>query len=74
MQTELRAWTIKDSLELYNVSGWGRDFFSINDAGHVQVTGYGSDATRCKVGSWGPNGTAQQVSVRCFTPAGTPAE
>ncbi len=38
MQTELRAWTIKDSLELYNVSGWGRDFFSINEAGNVTVT------------------------------------
>jgi arginine decarboxylase len=38
LQTELRAWTVKDSLELYNVTGWGRDFFSINDAGHVQVT------------------------------------
>ena len=37
MQTELRAWTIKDSLELYNVHGWGRDFFSINEAGHVEV-------------------------------------
>ena len=42
MQTELRAWTIKDSLELYNVSGWGRDFFSINEAGHVQVTPAGA--------------------------------
>src|SRR3954467_4712254 len=38
LQTELRAWTIKDALELYNVNGWGRDFFGINDAGHVQVT------------------------------------
>jgi arginine decarboxylase len=38
LQTELRAWTIKDSHELYNVGGWGKDFFSINDAGHVQVT------------------------------------
>ncbi len=38
MQTELRAWTIKDSLELYNVSGWGRGFFSINEAGNVTVT------------------------------------
>ncbi|PYQ37732.1 MAG: arginine decarboxylase, partial [Acidobacteria bacterium] len=42
MQTELRAWTVKDSLELYNVSGWGRDFFSINEAGHVQVTPAGA--------------------------------
>jgi arginine decarboxylase len=38
LQTELRAWTIKDSTELYNVSGWGRDFFAINEAGNVEVT------------------------------------
>ena len=38
MQTELRAWTIKDSIELYNVGGWGRDFFTINEAGNVEVT------------------------------------
>ncbi len=38
MQTELRAWTVKDSIELYNVGGWGRDFFSINEAGNVAVT------------------------------------
>jgi arginine decarboxylase len=37
-KTELRAWTVKDSIELYNVTGWGRDFFTINDAGHVEVT------------------------------------
>ena len=37
MQTDLRAWTVKDSIELYNVNGWGRDFFSINDAGNVEV-------------------------------------
>ncbi len=46
MQTELRAWTIKDSLELYNVNGWGRDFFSINDLGHVEVTPAGPGSTR----------------------------
>ncbi len=38
VQTELRAWTVKDSSVLYNVDGWGRDFFSINEAGHVEVT------------------------------------
>jgi arginine decarboxylase len=38
LQTDLRAWTVKDSTELYNVNGWGRGFFSINDAGNVQVT------------------------------------
>jgi arginine decarboxylase len=38
LQTDLRAWTVKDALELYNVHGWGGDFFTINAAGHVQVT------------------------------------
>jgi arginine decarboxylase len=46
LQTELRAWTVKDSLELYNVTGWGRDFFSINDAGHVEVTPAGPTSAR----------------------------
>jgi arginine decarboxylase len=38
LQTELRAWTINDSTELYNVNGWGKDFFRINEAGNVEVT------------------------------------
>ncbi len=46
MQTELRAWTVKDSLELYNVNGWGRPFFSINEAGHVEVTPAGAGGPR----------------------------
>jgi arginine decarboxylase len=37
LQNELRAWTVGDSIELYNVGGWGADFFSINDAGNVSV-------------------------------------
>ena len=44
MQTELRAWTTKDAIELYNVDGWGHGFFSINDAGNVQVTPAGPDS------------------------------
>ena len=40
MQTELRAWTVQDSMELYNIGGWGKDFFSVNDAGNVEVTCY----------------------------------
>lgn len=46
MQTDLRAWTVKDSADLYNVGGWGRDFFSINEAGHVEVTPGGPGTTR----------------------------
>ncbi|MEX2572290.1 MAG: biosynthetic arginine decarboxylase [Gemmatimonadota bacterium] len=32
-----RDWTIDDSLELYNVDGWGVGYFGINTAGHVTV-------------------------------------
>jgi arginine decarboxylase len=46
LQTELRAWTVKDSIELYNVNGWGRDFFSINEAGHIEVTPAGPGSTK----------------------------
>jgi arginine decarboxylase len=38
LHTDLRAWTVRDAIELYNVHGWGRDFFSVNEAGHVEVT------------------------------------
>ena len=34
----MRKWRIEDSAELYNINGWGRDYFSINDKGHVIVT------------------------------------
>jgi arginine decarboxylase len=44
--TELRAWTVKDSLELYNVNGWGRGFFSINEAGHIEVTPSGAGSAK----------------------------
>ncbi|MBI4517638.1 MAG: biosynthetic arginine decarboxylase [Deltaproteobacteria bacterium] len=33
----MRAWTVRDSLELYNVTAWGAGFFSVNDTGHVEV-------------------------------------
>jgi arginine decarboxylase len=33
----MRAWTIRDSLELYNVPNWGRGFFSVNERGHLEV-------------------------------------
>jgi arginine decarboxylase len=34
----MRKWRIEDSVETYNVGGWGLKYFSINDKGHVQVT------------------------------------
>ncbi len=33
----MRAWTVRDCLELYNVPTWGAGFFSINAKGHVEV-------------------------------------
>ena len=34
----MRKWRIEDSSELYNISGWGINYFSINDKGNVIVT------------------------------------
>ena len=34
----MRKWRIEDSTDLYNISGWGINYFSINEKGNVQVT------------------------------------
>lgn len=34
----MRKWSIDDSAELYNINGWGLNYFSINAKGHVAVT------------------------------------
>jgi len=34
----MRKWRIEDSGELYNISGWGINYFSINEKGNVIVT------------------------------------
>ena len=34
----MRKWRIEDSAELYNIQGWGVNYFSINDKGHVVVS------------------------------------
>ncbi|MDE6782137.1 MAG: biosynthetic arginine decarboxylase, partial [Paramuribaculum sp.] len=41
----MRKWKPEDSAELYNINGWGLNYFSVNDKGHVTVTprqGYAS--------------------------------
>lgn len=41
----MRKWKIEDSAELYNIKGWGRQYFTINERGHVAVNpkeGYAS--------------------------------
>lgn len=34
----MRKWKVEDSKELYNIAGWGRNYFSINEKGNVVVT------------------------------------
>ena len=34
----MRKWCIDDSAGLYNINGWGLNYFSINEKGHVAVT------------------------------------
>ncbi len=34
----MRKWRIEDSAEIYNIEGWGVNYFSINEKGNVQVT------------------------------------
>jgi arginine decarboxylase len=33
----MQKWTIQDSLDCYNVKNWGKEYFSINEKGHVSV-------------------------------------
>ena len=35
---DMRKWRVEDSAELYNINGWGVDYFSINEKGNVTVT------------------------------------
>jgi arginine decarboxylase len=37
----MRAWTVRDCVELYNVPAWGAGFFTVNDGGHVEVRPHG---------------------------------
>lgn len=34
----MKKWTIEDSKELYNMSGWGTSYFGVNEKGNVYVT------------------------------------
>ena len=37
IEQETRRWTIADASELYEIAGWGKGYFSINEQGHVCV-------------------------------------
>lgn len=34
----MRKWRIEDSIELYNINGWGQNYFNVNEKGNVVVT------------------------------------
>ena len=34
----MRKWRVDDSKEVYNINGWGLDYFSINDKGNVTIS------------------------------------
>jgi arginine decarboxylase len=36
-KNNMRKWSVEDSAELYNVNGWGADYFEINSKGNVVV-------------------------------------
>jgi arginine decarboxylase len=40
---EIRAWTLRDAAETYNVHAWGAGYFRINETGHIEVTPEGAD-------------------------------
>lgn len=40
---DLRPWTIRESADLYNIDNWGKGYFRINEAGHVEVQPKGAD-------------------------------
>lgn len=33
----MRKWKVDDSIELYNINSWGKDYFSANDKGNIVV-------------------------------------
>jgi arginine decarboxylase len=45
-QKDLRAWTTRDSVELYQLAAWGGDSYSINDRGDLVVQPMGKDGPK----------------------------
>jgi arginine decarboxylase len=42
--TMTSRWTAADSMDLYNINGWGNNYFSVNDRGHISVHPAGNGA------------------------------
>ena len=37
----MNKWSIRDSVDLYNISGWSNGYFNVNDGGHAVLTPIG---------------------------------
>ena len=59
----MKKWRIEDSEELYNIKGWGVNYFGINEAGHVYVTPKKMEHGEVAVGSLGLPTVARQHYV-----------
>ncbi|HEB52659.1 MAG TPA: biosynthetic arginine decarboxylase [bacterium] len=42
----MRAWTTRDSAELYQLAAWGGDTYAVDDRGHLIVQPHGQDGPR----------------------------
>src|SRR5216684_1471378 len=42
--TMTSRWTAADSMDLYNINGWGNNYFSVNGRGHISVHPAGNGA------------------------------
>lgn len=58
----MKKWTIEDSNELYNMSGWGTSYFGINEKGDVYVTPCKDDT------QIGLHDVMDELSLRDITP------
>lgn len=58
----MKKWTVEDSCELYNMSGWGTSYFGINEKGNVYVTPC-KDNTRIDL-----HDVLDELSLRDVTP------
>ncbi|OKH16915.1 biosynthetic arginine decarboxylase [[Limnothrix rosea] IAM M-220] len=59
-------WTVADSAKLYQISGWGEPYFSINGQGHVQVSPTGASAQSVDLFELVTSLKAQGIQMPCL--------
>src|SRR5579862_1703561 len=45
LSESVETWSVQDAIELYGVNNWGKQFFSVNDQGHLAVHPTGQKET-----------------------------